>query len=57
MYAAGKGDVQAVNALLKNGAAVNSADKEGETALMKAAASSCNEETLRALLSAGALSR
>jgi ankyrin repeat protein len=54
MYAARNGDTQAVNALLRNGASINIADKEGETALMKAAASSCNEETVRALLSAGA---
>jgi ankyrin repeat protein len=54
MYAARNGDTEAVNALLKNGAEVNIPDKEGETALMKAAANSCNEETVRALLSAGA---
>src|SRR5207302_10918021 len=54
MNAAGNGDTPAVNALLKSGASVNLADNDGETALMKAAASSCNEETVRALLSAGA---
>src|SRR5215211_1350618 len=40
--------------LLRNAAAVNIADNDGETALMKAAANSCNEETVRALLSGGA---
>ena len=54
MFAARNGDTLAVNALLRNGAEVNIADKEGETPLMKAAANSCNEETVRALLSAGA---
>ena len=54
MYAAENGDTQAVNALLRNGASVNLADKEGETALMKAAASSCAEETVKVLISAGA---
>ena len=54
MYAARNGDTHAANALLRNGALVNLADNDGETALMKAAAYSCNEETVRALLSAGA---
>jgi len=54
MNAAGNGDTQVVNALLRNGASVNLADDEGETALMKAAAFSCSEETVTALLSAGA---
>jgi ankyrin repeat protein len=54
MCAAGNGDSQAVKALLKNGASVNVIDNEGETALMKAVTFSCNEDTIRALLDAGA---
>src|SRR2546421_5954513 len=54
MYAARNGDTQAVNALLRNRASVNLADNNGETALIKAAAASCTEETVRALINAGA---
>jgi len=54
MYAARNGDTPALNALLKSGASVNITDNGGETALTKAATSSCNEETVRALLNAGA---
>jgi len=52
--AARNNNVRIVDLLLKRGANVDELGEEGETALMKAAASSCNEETVRALLSAGA---
>ena len=54
MYAAKNGDTQAVKALLKSGASVNTADNEGETALMKAVTFSCDEDTIRVLVDAGA---
>ena len=54
MYAAKNSDVQAVKALLKSGASVNIADKDGETALMKAVNFSCDQDTIRALIEAGA---
>jgi ankyrin repeat protein len=54
MYAAKNGDSKAVKALLKKGASVNIADNEGETALMEAVNFSCDEDTIRALVDAGA---
>jgi len=54
MYAAKNGDTRAVQALLKSGASVNTADKDGETALMNAVRFSCDEDTIRVLVEAGA---
>ena len=54
MYAAKNGDTRAVKALLKGGASVNIADNEGETALMEAVTFSCDANTIRALVDAGA---
>src|SRR5207249_12170273 len=54
MYAAKNGDTEAVKALLNAGASVNIADEEAETALMEAVTFSCDADTIRALVDAGA---
>ena len=53
MQAAASGNVDAVSALLKAGAAVDATDAHGDTALMIAAREG-RPEVLRALLAAGA---